>query len=149
MSNTLKAIAFGVMTTAGLSALAQPPGSGQATGLQQEADSQIQPGQGYGPGPGMRGGRRDPAQRIERMARYLELSEEQETQIKAILQEQHAKRVGLREETHKRISAILNEQQRGKLEQMRAQRGQGGAGGGRGRGGARSYGAGPGFGPGS
>ena len=154
MKKTLTAIAFGVMTATGISALAQTPGPGYGPGFQQDTGPEYQQGQGYGPGPGMQGRRGDPAQhiqrRLERMSQYLELSETQKTQIKAILEEQQAKRRAMRGEMHDRISAVLNEQQRTKFEQMRAQRGKGRPGGGcRGRGGrGQGYGWGRGYGPG-
>lgn len=133
MKKPLTAIAFGVMTLTGLSALAQSTGGELGPGYQQPAAPGLQQGQDCGPGPGMRGGRGDPAQRIqrrlERMSEYLELSDTQKAQIKSIFEEQHTKRIALREETHGRISALLNEQQRVKLEQMRANRGKGGRGG--------------------
>ncbi len=148
MKKPLTAIAFGVMTLTGLSALAQSPGGEFGPGDQQPAAPGFQQGQDYGPGPGMRGGRGDPAQRIqrrlERMSEYLELSDTQRAQIKSIFEEQHAKRITLREETQGRISAVLDEQQRGKLEQMRANRGKGGRGGWGRRDGEPGYGGGPG-----
>ena len=154
MKKILTAIAFGVMTTTGISALAQTAGPGYGPGSQQGADPAFQQGQGYGPGPGMQGGRGDPAQRIqrrlERISEYLALNEKQKTQIRSILEEQHAERVSMRAEMHNRISAVLDEQQRAKVEQMRAQRGKWGPGGGWGRrGGGQGYGPGQGFGPGS
>lgn len=152
MKKILTAIAFGVMTATGVSALAQTPAPGYGPGFQQGADPAFQQGQGYRPGPGMQGGRGDPAQRIqrrlERMSEYLDLNELQKTQVKDILEEQHAKRMSMRAEMHNRISAVLDEQQRAKFEQMRAQHGKGRPGGGWGRrGGGQGYG--PGFGPGS
>jgi Spy/CpxP family protein refolding chaperone len=154
MKNILTAIALGIMTATGVSALAQTAAPGYGPGLQQGADPAIQQGQGYGRGPGMRGGRGNPAQRIqrrlERMSEYLELNESQKTQVKDILEEQHAKRMSMRAETHSQISAVLDEQQRAKFDQMRAQRGKGrpGCGWGR-RGGGQGYGPGTGIGPGS
>ena len=134
MRKILTAIAFGAMTATGISALAQTPAPGYGPGFQPGVDPSFQQGGGYGPGAGMRGGRGDPAQRIQRrlarMSQYLGLNEAQQAQVKAILEEQQAKRVALRKETHTRISAVLNEQQRASFEQMRAKRGKGRPGGG-------------------
>lgn len=140
------------MSTTGGAAIAQTTGPGYGPGPQQGLDPGFQQNQGYGPGPGMRGSRSDPAQRIrqrlDRMAQHLELNEEQKTQIKAILEEQHAKRTAMRQETRNRISAVLSEQQRAKLENMRGRRGKGRPGSGSGqRGGYQGYGPGPEFGP--
>jgi Spy/CpxP family protein refolding chaperone len=150
MKNTLTVIAFGMMTAASASALAQNEEWGYGPANQQGYYPGLQRNQGYGPGPGMKWGRGDSAQRIQRrldrMAQHLELNEGQKTQIKAILEEQHAKRSSMRDETHNRIAAVLNEQQRIKLDEMRAQRRKGGGEGGRGRrSGGHGYGAGKGL----
>jgi len=153
MKKILTAIAFGVMTATGINALAQTPTPGYGPGFQQGLDPGLQQGQGYGPRPGMQGGRGDPAQRIqrqlERMSEYLELNETQKTQVKAILEEQHAKRMTMRAEMHNRIASVLDEQQRARFEQMRAQRAKGRPGGGWGRRGGQGYGPGPGTAPGN
>lgn len=144
MKKLLTTIAFGVMTATGISALAQTQGPAYGPGLEQGASPAFQQGQGYGPGRGMQGRRGDPAQRIQRrldrMSRYLELNDRQKAQVKAILEEQHAKRMSMRTEMHNRIAAVLDEEQRAKFEQMKAQRGKGRPGGGQG------YGPGPGIG---
>lgn len=148
------AIAFCVISAAGAAALAQTDGPGYGPGVQPDVDPGLQRNQDNGPVPSMRGGRGDPArriqQRLDRMGRYLELTEGQKAQIKAIMEEQHAKRTTMRQETHDRISAVLSEQQRAKFEDMRGRRGKGRPGSGRSqRGGRQGYGPGPEFGTGS
>lgn len=148
------AIAFCVISAAGAAALAQTAGPGYGPGVPQDVDPGFERNQDNGPGPGMRGGRGDPArriqQRLERMGRYLELNEGQKARIKAIMEEQHAKRITMRQEAHERISAVLSEQQRAKFEDMRGRRGKGRPGSGWGqRGGRHGYGPGAELGTGS
>lgn len=141
MKKILTAIAFGAITATGAGALAQTPGTGYGPGVPQGVDPGFQQGQGYGSG--MRGGRGNPAQRmqrrLQRMTQYLGLSAAQQTQIKAIMEEQQAKRTTLRTETHERISSVLSEQQQAVFEQMRAQRGKGRPGGWGPKGGGKGY----------
>ncbi len=142
MNKTIIAITFGAIAIAATAALAQPPCRGNGPGFQQTDANAFQPGPGFGRGPGrMRG---DPAQRIDYRVSFLttklDLNEEQQTQIKAALEEQHAKRVSLREETHNRISAVLNQEQQTKFEQLRSSMGKG-------RRGGAGMGNGPGYAP--
>jgi periplasmic protein CpxP/Spy len=51
-------------------------------------------------------------QRLTRMARELNLTAEQQTQIRALIDEQHAAIDRLRQETKKRIEALLTDAQR-------------------------------------
>ena len=127
------AIAFCVMSATGAATFAQTPNPESTPSVRQEVDSGFQQNQGDGPNPGIRGGRSDPDERIQRrldrMTRYLELNEEQKTQIKAIMEVQQAKRTAMRQETQNRISDVLNEQQRAKFVDMRGRRGKGRPGG--------------------
>ena len=61
-------------------AIAQAPDSAQGGGG---------PGPGPGPGPGFR--HESPAQRMDRLATLLDLTDEQKAQVQTILDEQHAK----------------------------------------------------------
>ena len=150
MKKTLRIVAIGILTAAAAGAVAQTPGSGYGPGYgQAPAANWQQPGPGWGRGFGMQGMQGDPAQhiarRLQRMATQLNLTEEQGTRIKTILEEQYAKRMALRTETHERIAAELDAKQRARFEQMRARRGMGRRGAGPGFG--RGMGYGPGAGP--
>ena len=130
MKKTREILVIGLMSCAAAGAVAQTANPAYGPGYgQMPAANWQQPTPGWGRGSGFQGMRGDPAQRIEhrlqRIAVRLNLSEEQRTQIKGVLQEQHAKRTALRTETHERIAALLNEEQRAQFEQMRAQRGMG------------------------
>lgn len=127
------AVAFCVMSASGAVTLAQTSGPQNEPGAQQGGDPAIQQSRGDGPGPEMRNGRAAPAYRIQRrldrMTRYLELSDEQKTQVEAIMEMQQAESTALRQETNRRIADVLNDQQRAKFADMRDRRGKGGPGG--------------------
>ena len=109
------------------------------------------PGAGYGPGP--QGGQVSAEDRVnhrvERLTAHLNLSTEQQAQVKTILQEKNAKLTAAWKETHDRIAAVLNDQQRAQFEQWHAQHGAGGrgmgpgSGSGRGTSGSQGSGVGP------
>lgn len=61
--------------------------------------------------------------RISRMKTDLNLTDDQATQLKAILTEQHAKRETLRTETETRITSVLTPEQATKLKSLRDSRG--------------------------
>ncbi|MDY7025228.1 MAG: Spy/CpxP family protein refolding chaperone [Pseudomonadota bacterium] len=60
--------------------------------------------------------------RVERMALKLDLSDAQQTQIKAIYDEQHGKMRKLHDETQTRVDAVLSPEQRERHEQLRQER---------------------------
>ena len=131
MKKTIIAAALGLLTVV-TTAAAQPPGwgygPGYGAGYGQGRPAIDQPAARPARGPGGRfchKGARDPAERIarrlERMSAALKLNEEQKMQIKAILEEQHAKRIAQRQETHNRILATLDEGQRAQAQQFMSQ----------------------------
>lgn len=61
--------------------------------------------------------------RFERMSEQLQLSEQQQTEVQKILEEERQQHRDLRDKSRERISAVLNDEQRAKLEQLREQRG--------------------------
>ena len=144
MKKLFTALAFSVLTATAITAAAQSPDGGQ--GRRMGPCYHHDPGAGYGPGP--QGGQFSAEDRInhrvERLTARLNLSTEQQAQVKTILQEEDTKLAASWKETHDRIAAVLNDQQRAQLEQWRAQHGAGGKGMGRGPG----YGPGGGYGPG-
>lgn len=74
----------------------------------------------FGPGAARDGALEGP--RFERMAQYLQLSEEQRSEVRAILDERRAKRQALREETKGKLSGVLTEEQQQRLEALRSRR---------------------------
>lgn len=60
--------------------------------------------------------------RAERMAEQLQLTEQQQTEMKKIYEEQHEQRRALREQTHKRLNDILTPEQQAKWQQLRDER---------------------------
>jgi Spy/CpxP family protein refolding chaperone len=62
--------------------------------LAQAPDTSSTGGPGPGPGPG----RESPAQRMDRLATILDLTDAQKTQVGAVLEEEHAKMRQLREQ---------------------------------------------------
>lgn len=56
-------------------------------------------------------------ERLERMTQHLDLTTDQQTQIRAILEEQSAAREAQRIETRQRIDAVLTEEQRAERDQ--------------------------------
>ena len=129
--------AFGLMAIA-TTALAQPWGGyGPGTG----GPGTGGPGMG-GPGMGGPGGNVD--FRIERMTAMLDLSPQQQEQLRAIFQEQQGRRQAMQQAMQQvmrsQVDAILTPEQREKHAQMMGS-------GGRGFGGGRGWGGGPGMGP--
>lgn len=139
MKKTLCSLVLAGLLTIGVTAYAQdnsaqPPASGPASGQEQ------------GNGGGHRG--MDPDQQLQHMTKALNLSADQQGQIKPILQSQHdqmmqlhqdqslsredrmAKAKSLMTDSHSKIEAVLNDQQKQKFEEMQqkmqARRGQGG-----------------------
>ncbi|MBE0436783.1 MAG: Spy/CpxP family protein refolding chaperone [Methylomicrobium sp.] len=74
------------------------------------------PGSGKGDMEGRHG------QRIERLAKDLDLTEEQRTQLESIFKEQHEKYRAIHEETRGRMQEVLNEEQMQKMEALKQQR---------------------------
>jgi hypothetical protein len=149
MKKLFTAIAFSVLTATAITAAAQSPDCGVGRGL----SPCYQQGPGAGYGPGRQGGQVSVEDRIDRrvgrLTARLNLSNEQQAQVRTILQEQAGKGAASWEETHNRIAGVLNDEQRAQFEQWRAQRGGGGRGMGRGPGygSGAGYGQGPGVGP--
>jgi periplasmic protein CpxP/Spy len=75
---------------------------------------------------GPRGDDQDPSvfaqQRIERMTRSLDLTPEQEGEIRSIMEEQRAHALQLREDMRARIGAVLTPEQRARLDDQRDSR---------------------------
>lgn len=59
---------------------------------------------------------------MDRMADQLGLSEQQQTEIEAIIKEQRQKQIALRQETQEQINEVLTEEQRSKLQEIQQQR---------------------------
>jgi len=59
---------------------------------------------------------------MQRMSSELQLTEEQQQQLRAIHQEQFGKMKALHEEKQEKVNAILTEEQRGKWQELREQR---------------------------
>lgn len=57
-------------------------------------------------------------ERLERMTEELKLTQEQQTQIRALIEEQHAAMDRLRQETRQRIDLALTESQRAERDRM-------------------------------
>ena len=70
------------------------------------------PGEGAGPG-----GKH--ANRLEKMAKKLDLSDDQKAKLEVIFKEQHEKHQALRKETRERISEILTAEQIEKMQKMK------------------------------
>ncbi|SDX49359.1 hypothetical protein [Thiocapsa roseopersicina] len=61
-------------------------------------------------------------QRIDRMTRSLDLTPEQQTEIRTILEEQRAQALQQREDTQARIGAVLTPEQQARIEEQRGSR---------------------------
>ena len=101
------------------------------------------PDQAQGPGMGGRGMRMDPDQQLQHMTRQLDLSADQQSQIKPILldrqqkmqalfqdqslsrEDRRAKMQSIRQDSQSKIEAVLNDQQKQKFEAMQQRRGRG------------------------
>lgn len=60
--------------------------------------------------------------RVEQLAKKLDLSAEQQEQLKQVFEEQHAKREALRQETEQRMQTVLTPEQMTKFEELKKQR---------------------------
>lgn len=60
--------------------------------------------------------------RVEHLAKKLDLSAEQKAQLKQVFEEQHAKREALRLETEQRMQTVLTPEQMAKFEELKKQR---------------------------
>ena len=60
--------------------------------------------------------------RLDAMTRTLDLTEEQQKQVKAILEERLQQRQALRGQMHEKIKTVLNDEQKAKLDSIRAER---------------------------
>lgn len=124
-------------------ALVRAAFAAMVAGLAMPAAGQMGPGGGDGPAPGRGGGRMqrmDVSSRLDRMARRLNLTDDQKAKIRPILEEEvgkvkevradtgltrqelRTKMQAIRQETHDRIQAILTPEQQKIAEQMRTQR---------------------------
>ena len=77
------------------------------------------PGEGEGAGAG-NGGKH--ANRLEKMAKKLDLTDDQKAKLEVIFKEQHAKHKALREETRERMSQVLTAEQMEKMQKMKKRR---------------------------
>ncbi|TNF98888.1 MAG: periplasmic heavy metal sensor [Gammaproteobacteria bacterium] len=60
--------------------------------------------------------------RLDAMTRTLDLTEEQQKQVKAILEERLQQRQAVRGAMHEKIKSVLNDEQKVKLDNIRAER---------------------------
>lgn len=60
--------------------------------------------------------------RVEQLAKKLDLSAEQKEQLKQVFEEQQAKREALRQETDQRMQTVLTPEQMAKFEEIKKQR---------------------------
>ncbi|AEG02081.1 Spy/CpxP family protein refolding chaperone [Methylomonas methanica] len=60
--------------------------------------------------------------RVEHLAKKLDLSAEQKAQVKQVFDEQHAKREALRQEADQRMQTILTPEQMATFEELKKQR---------------------------
>lgn len=127
MKNKLGYLALAGALTLGLSSTAL---------FAQDGPPPMQQGQGGGYGHR----NMNPDQQLRHLARALDLSSDQQSQLKPILEEQdqkmqslwqdqsmsredrHGKMMELRQESNSRIEAVLNDQQKQKFEQMQQDR---------------------------
>ena len=73
-----------------------------------------------GEGPGSEGGKH--ANRLEKMAKTLNLTDDQKAKLEAIFKEQHAKYKALRKETSERMSEVLTAEQMEKMQEGKKRR---------------------------
>jgi len=74
------------------------------------------PGESAGGGGGRHGNR------LERMAKKLDLTDDQKAKLEVIFKEQYAKHKALKEETRERMSHILSAEQMEKMQEMKKRR---------------------------
>ncbi|MGZ5012747.1 MAG: Spy/CpxP family protein refolding chaperone [Methylobacter sp.] len=64
----------------------------------------------------------DHANRVERLAKNLDLNAEQKSKVEVIFKEQHEKLKAIHEETRARLQAVLTKEQMTKMDEMKKQR---------------------------
>ncbi|HEY8157751.1 MAG TPA: hypothetical protein VIF10_03510 [Methylobacter sp.] len=64
----------------------------------------------------------DHANRVERLAKNLDLNAEQKSKVEVIFKEQHEKLKAIHEETRARLQAVLTKEQMTKMDEMKTQR---------------------------
>ena len=115
MKKLFTALAFSVLTATAITAAAQSSDCGVGRGL----SPCYQQGPGAGYGPGRQSGQVSAEDRIDRrvgrLTAGLNLSNEQQAQVRTILQEQSGKGAASWEETHNRIAGVLTDEQRAQL----------------------------------
>jgi protein CpxP len=74
------------------------------------------------PGGSHAGHEGNPAERVEHLAKKLDLTAEQKNQLERVFKEQHEKREALQAETHQRLESVLSPEQLAKFEDMKKQR---------------------------
>ena len=67
-------------------------------------------------------GRPDRAERMERMAQRLQLTDEQRAAMETLIEEQRAEREALRDRMRTRMAEVLTPEQRARMDEMREQR---------------------------
>ena len=74
------------------------------------------------PGGPHEGHKGNPAERVEHLAKKLDLNADQKIQLEQIFKEQHEKREALHAETQQRLQSVLTPDQLSKFESMKKQR---------------------------
>ena len=74
------------------------------------------------PGGPHEGHKGNPAERVEHLAKKLDLTADQKTQLEQIFKEQHEKREALHAETQQRLQSVLTAVQLTQFEAMKKQR---------------------------
>lgn len=62
------------------------------------------------------------ANRLEKLAKKLDLTDDQKAKLEVIFKEQHAKHKALKEETRERLSKVLTAEQMEKMQEMKKHR---------------------------
>ncbi|MCR8921510.1 hypothetical protein NO559_01930 [Dasania sp. GY-MA-18] len=65
---------------------------------------------------------RNPEQHMDKLAKRLELNEQQQQQVAAILKQSHEQHKALKESTHEQLSNVLSAEQLEKMEKMHDKR---------------------------
>lgn len=74
------------------------------------------------PAPGPGGKHPGPGGHMERMAKELNLTEEQKPKVESLMKEQHEKMKALHDETHEKLKQLLTQEQASKLDKMKEER---------------------------
>ena len=74
------------------------------------------------PGEPHQGHRGNPTERLEHLAKKLDLTADQKAQLEQIFKEQHEKREALHAESEQRLQSVLTPDQLSKFEEMKKQR---------------------------